>query len=76
MRTKENCMAIIGEVLQDLDCGIGLESIDRVYRIGPVRMGNDGKSGQQTIVKFKPFADCTMLYITERSSRPFLYGWT
>ena len=49
--SKENCMAIIGEVLQHLECGFGLESVDRAHRIGPVRVGNDGKSRQQIIVK-------------------------
>ena len=37
-------MAKIGKVLKDLDSGIGLDSVDRAHRIGPVRMGNDGSA--------------------------------
>ena len=72
--TKENCMAIIGEVLQDLDCGIGLASIDRALRIGPVRVGNDGKSRQQIIVKFKSFADHTMVYRNRKKLQTIRIG--
>ena len=61
--TKEDCMAKIGKVLQDLDCGIGLDSVDRAHRIGPVRVGDDGSAPrQQVIAKFKSFADRTKVY--------------
>eukprot|EP00794_Sanderia_malayensis_P002533 gene2533-biopygen1394 len=59
---KEDCMVKIGKILEDLDCGVGLYSVDRAHRIGPIRTGNNGEERQQLIAKFKSFGDRTKVY--------------
>ena len=55
-----------GKVLQDLSCGIELDSIDRPHGIGSVHVGDDGATRQKIILKFKSFAHHTKVYHNQR----------
>ena len=60
---SENCMEKVKEVLDELDCGVGIGSVDRAHRIGPKRARNsDGKVRHQMIVRFSSFTDRTKVY--------------
>ena len=50
------------KVLRDLDCGVGVESVDRAHRIGPVKVTDAGSRSQQMIVRFNSFRDRTKAY--------------
>ena len=54
---KETCMEKVEKVLRDLDCGVGVESVDRAHRIGPVKVSDEGSRSQQMIVRFNSFRD-------------------
>ena len=60
---SDNCIERVKEVLDELDCGVGIGSVDRAHRIGPMRTRNsDGKVRQQMIVPFSSFTDRTKVY--------------
>ena len=50
-------------LLNELDCGIGIDSLYRAHRLGPRKVSNvDGKLYQQVIVRFSLFKDRTKVY--------------
>ena len=51
---KELCIEKVEQVLRDLDCGVGVESVDRAHRIGPVKVSDAGSRSQQMIVRSTP----------------------
>lgn len=60
---SENCMEKVKEVLDELNCGVGIGSVDRAHRIGPKKTSDsDGKVRQQMIVCFSSFTDRTKVY--------------
>ena len=64
---KETCMEKVEKVLRDLDCGVGVESVDRAHRIGPVKVSDEGSRSQQMIVRFNSFRDRTKVYRARKS---------
>ena len=57
---------MIENILDDLDCGVDIDSVDRAYRIGPVQVKDDGRY-QQLIVRIKLFKDRTKVYRARKS---------
>ena len=45
--------------MENMDCGVGKQAIDRAHRIGRVTMDKHRKPSQQVIVRFKAFSECT-----------------
>ncbi len=56
----------IKEILEELDCGVGIDSVDRAHRIGRRMVSKDDKTQQrvfQTIIApFSSFRDRTKDY--------------
>ncbi len=59
---KEDCLEKVGKVLQNMDCGVNIDSVDRAHRIGRKETDEEGKVRQQMIVKFNSFRDRTLVY--------------
>lgn len=59
---RENCANKAGKILDELNCGVSEESIDRAHRIGRKFTDKKGVTRQQVIVKFKSFKDRTTVY--------------
>eukprot|EP00112_Aurelia_sp_Birch-Aquarium-sp1_P001141 Seg1118.2 transcript_id=Seg1118.2/GoldUCD/mRNA.D3Y31 product="hypothetical protein" protein_id=Seg1118.2/GoldUCD/D3Y31 len=59
---KEACMKEVEKVFRDLNCGVGVESVDRAHRIGPVKVTDAGSRCQQMIVRLNSFRDRTKVY--------------
>ena len=60
-------MQKVKDILNELDCGVGIDSVDRAHRIGPRKVSNvDGKLHQQTIVRFSSFKDRTKVIYSNR----------
>ena len=60
---SEDCMQKVKDMLKELDCGVGIDSVDRAHRIGPRRVSNeDGQVHKQIIVRISSFRDRTKVY--------------
>ncbi len=59
---NESCIKKVEKVLRDLVCGVGVESVDRAHRMGPVKVNDAGRRSQQMIVRFNSFRDRTKVY--------------
>ena len=60
---SEDCMQKVEDILTELDCGVGIISVDRANRIGQRKKnGVDGKVHQQIIMRFSSFRDRTKVY--------------
>ena len=60
---SEDCMQKVEDILTELDCGVGIDSVDRAHRIGQRKISDDdGKVQQQIIVRFSSFRDRTKVY--------------
>ena len=63
-------MQKIQDILNELDCGVGIDSIDMAHRIGPRKVSNvDGKLYQQVIVRFSSFKDRTKVYRSRKKAK-------
>ena len=58
---KEDCLQKVQTFLEELDCGVSINAVDRAHRIGP-RASVKGKEKQQIIVKIKTFKERTLVY--------------
>ena len=56
------CMKKVEDVLTKLDCGVGIEAVDRAHRIGQVTTDQNGTQQQQVIVRFNSFSQRTKVY--------------
>ena len=53
---SEDCMQKVEDILTGLDCGVGIDSVDRAHRIGLRKISDDdGKVHRQIIVRFSWF---------------------
>ncbi len=59
---SEDCMEKIKDILEELDCGVGIDSVYRAHRIGRRMVSKDGKTQQQIIARFSSFRDRTKVY--------------
>ena len=56
-------MLKVQDILNELDGGLGVDSVDRAHRIGLDKMSNvDGTLHQQVIVRFSSFKDRSKVY--------------
>ena len=60
--TKEDCLGKVNELLNEADCGVSLDSVDRAHRIGKISKDDKGLPRQQMIVRFKTFSQRTKFY--------------
>ena len=60
--SKENCFQKTKNFIEQLNCGVDGDAIDRAHRLSPVTENEEGKKLQQIIVRFKPLKDCTTVY--------------
>ena len=69
---KEDCVKNAADVMENLDCGVGKEAIDRAHRTGSGRVtkGKPGKQSQQEIVRFKSFSKRTAVYRVSQKKVP------
>ena len=67
---SENCIEKVKEVLDELDCEVGIGSIYRAHRIDPKRARtSDGKVSQQMIVRFSSFSDRSKVYRSRKKAK-------
>ena len=67
---SEDCMQKVQDILNELDCGVGIDLIDRVHRIGPRKVSNvDRKLYQHVIVRFSSFKDQTKVYRSRKKAK-------
>ena len=59
---SENVMKKVEDVLTKLDCGVGIEAVDRAHRIGQVKTDQNGTQQQQVIILFNSFSQRTKVY--------------
>ena len=59
---SKDCMEKIKDILEELDCRVGIDSVDRAHRIGRRMVSKDGKTQQQSIARFSSFRDRTKVY--------------
>eukprot|EP00112_Aurelia_sp_Birch-Aquarium-sp1_P021227 Seg5655.2 transcript_id=Seg5655.2/GoldUCD/mRNA.D3Y31 product="hypothetical protein" protein_id=Seg5655.2/GoldUCD/D3Y31 len=66
--SKEDCLQKVESVLEELECGVTIDMVDRAHRIGERSVDDDGKIRQQMIVKFRCFRERTMVYRARRKA--------
>ncbi len=59
---NEDCVEKVGKIIEDLDCGVGANNINRAHRIGRITTTAEGKRRQQIIIKFRYFRERTLVY--------------
>ena len=64
---RENMMKKVEDVLTRLDCGVGIDAVDRAHRIGQVTTDQNGTQQQQVIVRFNSFSQRTKVYRKRKS---------
>ena len=65
---KEDCIKKVADIMENMDCGVGKEAIDRAHWVGRVKMDKHGKPSQQVIVYFKAFSERTVVYRSRRKA--------
>jgi len=65
---KEDCVQKVADIMENMDCGVGKEAIDRAHRIGRVTMDKHGKPSQQVIVRFKALSERTAVYRSRKNA--------
>ena len=74
---QEDCMKKVEKILEKMDCGVNIDAVDRVHRIGQREIDDSGKMQQQMmqqqmVVKFKTFRDRTVVYRNRKDKKK---GW-
>ena len=65
---KEDCVKKVADIMENMDCGVGKEAIDRAHRIGRVTTDKHGKQSQQVIARFKSFSERTAVYRSRKKA--------
>ena len=65
---KEDCVEKVADIMENTDCGVGREAIDRAHRIGRVTKDKHGKPSQQVIARFKSFSERTAVYRSRKKA--------
>ncbi len=66
---RENVMKKVEDILTKLECGVGIEAVDRAHRIGPKTTDQNGNQQQQVIVRFNSFSQRTSVYRKRKTAR-------
>ena len=66
---KEDCAKKIGEIMNEMNCGLDANDIDRAHRIGQRKTSEDGSQRQQIIARFKSFRGRTPVYRNRKKAK-------
>ena len=55
-------MKNVEKILEKIDCGVNIDTVDRAHGIGQREMNDNGKMQQRVIVKFEALRDRTVVY--------------
>ena len=66
---KEDCAKKIGEIMNELDCALDANDIDRAHRIGKRKTSEDGSQRQQIIARFNSFKARTLVYRNRKKAK-------
>ena len=61
-------MQKVESFLQELNCRVSIDMVDRALPIGARSVNDDGKVRQQIIVKFRGFRERTLVYRSRKKA--------